>query len=239
VGAQEGVGRPIVAEEEGHRGAVLGSQLGHAALALGERRVQRVGVEGEAQVRLGVLVPAVDQGVVGQLAERGRERLVHLGRRAFEEAPAAGGEEGVAGEHVGGAGLVGHDERDGAERVPGNVQNPHLEAERLEARARGHELGRAVDALAIALVGHDGHAFDGALELGDAPHVIEVVVGRPDADEPQAFALERRQHGGRLGRVDHDGLADARALDQVGVVVTQAGNRQNTHGEGTLSVPLA
>jgi DNA repair protein RecN (Recombination protein N) len=219
VRAQEGVRRAVFAEREGHRGALGRARFGHAAAALGERGVVGVDVGGEAQVRLGVLVAAVDERVVGQGAERAGQRFVHLRRGALEEAAAAGAEERVAREHVGRARAVGDDVGDGAERVPGDVRDADAEAERLERRAVGDELGRPLDALAVALVGDDGQAGDRALEVGDAADVIVVVVRRPDADQPQAFAREGGQHGRRLGGVDHDRLAGGAALNQVSIVV--------------------
>src|SRR5712691_8436953 len=98
--AQKWVGRFFASYRRGQGRQVVAPCLSVAHLALEQRGIIRFDGLGEADVRQGVLVAAVDQRVLGQRREL-LERRVELLGRAFEYAPAPAGEQRVATEqHV-------------------------------------------------------------------------------------------------------------------------------------------
>src|SRR5882672_3229974 len=98
--AQKWVGRLFASYRRGQGRQVVAPCLSVAHLALEQRGIIRLDGLGEADVRQGVLVAAVDQRVLGQRREL-LERRVELLGRAFEYAPASAGEQRIATEqHV-------------------------------------------------------------------------------------------------------------------------------------------
>src|SRR5882762_6355178 len=98
--AQKWVGRFFASYRRGQGRQVVAPCLSVAHLALEQRGIIRFDGLGEADVRQGVLVAAVDKRVLGQRREL-LERRVELLGRAFEYAPAPAGEQRVATEqHV-------------------------------------------------------------------------------------------------------------------------------------------
>src|SRR5581483_8530350 len=95
--AKERIGGLLVGERRGQRRLARIAQTLVALLARAERAVARLDRLGEADVRQSVFVAAVDLGVVGQRGQLG-ERGEHLLGGAFEEPPAAAGEQRVAAE---------------------------------------------------------------------------------------------------------------------------------------------
>src|SRR5207302_7989567 len=95
--AQERVRRLLVGERAWHGRRAGLAQLAVARLARRERAVVGLHRLGEADVGERVLVAAIDLRVIWQRSELGK-RGVHLLGGAFEEPPAAAGEERVAAE---------------------------------------------------------------------------------------------------------------------------------------------
>ena len=58
----------------------------------------------------------------------------------------------------------------------------------------------------------------------DALDVVVVVVGDQDVGQPPLVGVQGGKDGAGLGDVDHGGLAGIGVVDQVGVIVGQAGN---------------
>jgi hypothetical protein len=75
----------------------------------------------------------------------------------------------------------------------------------------------------------DREGAEAGEELVVAAHVIPVVVGVEDGGELEAFAFEGGDNGGGLGRVDNDGLVRSFGDEEVGIVIAQAGDRQDAH----------
>jgi len=171
----------------------------------------------ELEVRLGVLVAAVDPRVVRQGVELPAKGLVHHLRGAFEQAAAAGGEERVAAEQR--PGLVedvGHIPRG----VRGDVENagrlsPHLEGVSLVDAVR-----EALYPTRVGRVAEDGHA-EVCGQLGTRHGVVGVAMSTQDLGYAGSRSLGPLDDRRRFGSIDDRGLACGLADRQVGVVVAQ------------------
>ena len=63
-------------------------------------------------------------------------------------------------------------------------------------------------------------------------NVIGVVMRQQDLRQGPAALAQGCQNGGRLGHVDHGGLAAGGVMDQEGVIVRQAGDRHKVKRHG-------
>ncbi len=61
-------------------------------------------------------------------------------------------------------------------------------------------------------------------------HVVEVVMREPELGDLHALPLGRREHGRVLRRVDDGRVVGALVDHQVGVIVVEAGDRDDAHG---------
>ena len=129
------------------------------------------------------------------------QRRVHLLRRAFEEPPAAAGEQRVATEK--GAGPIIGNVR---ARVAGNVEHRKSDAEPGNAHlvALGHGVGERRDRLVARAVDGDRIFFQ---QLRDPANVVGMVVGGKDRHELELLAREILEHRPAPRRVDHGGIA--------------------------------
>ena len=160
--------------EAGGQGGAAGRALGFApGLVRLAGGIVRLDGGRETQVRQRVLVRAADLGVVGQRGQA-LQRVVHLRRRAFEQAAAAGGEQRVAAEQQRRLGGAAFKIGDVAGGVAGHIDDLEVPAE--------HRDGVAVAQRQIRLGdGFAGRRPDRALQARtqrvDAADVIGVVVG--------------------------------------------------------------
>jgi len=156
--------------------SVLGSrrpsvlaQLPVACLARLERRVAGLDCLGEADVGERVLVPAVDLRVVGQRSEL-FQRRVHLLRRAFEQPPAAAGEQRVATEQracpIIGNVRAGMSGMSSTEEGDAELRNAHRVA-------LGYGPGERRDRLVFRPVDRNAEFLQ---QLGDSADVVGVVM---------------------------------------------------------------
>ena len=193
--AQKGIGR-LLGRDGGRDGGFAARAGGEDRLASGDHRRIVVEAEREARVGGGVLVGAIDHGLVGQ-GSRALQAAPELRRVAFEHPPAAEGEQAVADE---GDPVRGVEIGDVAKGMPADVD--HLER-RLAER---HAVTRGQDAVGGRDAGDLGRADDlgagGGLEGGVAPCVVGVPVSVEDHVQGPAgggkLALDRRG----VGRVD-------------------------------------
>lgn len=158
-------------------------------------------------------------------------RDVHHGRRAFEQATAARGEQRVAGEH-----RVFHQIGDRAGGVSRDVQRSEREARRFEGLLVLEAMGLSRDPAAVGVgrVAVHLQIVEARTQLLVAPHVVPVVVRAEDPHQREPRRLEGRDDRGGLARIDDQGAIAAVGVDQVGEVVSQAGNGRDLHrAQGT------
>ena len=216
IGAQEWVGGALFAHRSRHRRTACRAQRVDAVCAVDEGGVAGLDGEGEAGVRLGVFVAAIDPGLRRQGPEL-RQRVPHLLRRALEEPPAAESKERVAAEHR----ARGREpEGDVAAGVAGHVEDAgDLGAERVLV-AVAHLDVDAGNARAIGARPHD-RAFPLGLEREIAAGVIGVVMGVEDMRQAPAGLGERALHRFGLRGIDGGGGVRIGVVQQVDVVVPE------------------
>jgi hypothetical protein len=192
--------------------------FGHLLGARLQRRILRLDGERELHIRCRVFMAAIDARVVGQRPQL-EQRVPHHRVVAFEHPPAAdreqrvGGEQGlVAIEHVG----------DVVERVSGCLQHARCERAHLHGVALLHALVDVGDRLRL-VVRRDDAAFILLLQLGDAANVVAVMVGHQDVGQLPAFLLQRLDDGGGLRRIDRRGGLRCRIMNEIAVIVVEAG----------------
>mmetsp|Transcript_26711 Transcript_26711/g.69241 ORF Transcript_26711/g.69241 Transcript_26711/m.69241 type:complete len:278 (+) Transcript_26711:268-1101(+) len=216
VGAEKRVGGELLAQRARHRGDALLPHGLDLRRPVHERLV--VGVDGQRKpgIGLGVLVSAVNHGVLGERLDLGQRR-VHLLRRPLKQPPAAEHEQRVAREQRLG---LREEVRDVARRVAGRLQHPHRQPAKRPLVALLQARVDARDALGVAVRAHHLAAVLG-LELGIATGVVPVVVRVDDVVQVQAALLQRLVHHRELGGVHHGDLAGALLHQQPHVVVLQ------------------
>ena len=192
---------------------------------------------GETQVVRRVFVAEIDARFVGERAELLHERLEHHGGRAFEEPPATGSEERVAGED----GAV-TDVRKRTERVSGNRETAKREAHGFDRLAVVDEAVLRRDAAAIVSAPEHVDAGETAHELNVTADVVGVVVRREDRAEAETELAERALDGLRLAGVHDRARRRAFRAHEVGVVVFETGNDGDLHARrgypGSRRVPF-
>ena len=170
---------------------------------------------GKLEVALGVFVGAVHQRVGGQ-GRQALKRGVHLLGCAFEQATAAGGEQGIATQQH--ARVIKRDVPQGMARHGIHVEIPAQYADavvivQVDVPRRDLLVGRAIDLGA-------GHTFD----LLHAADMIMVMVGDQDiAEVPLGVLLEPGQYGSGIAGVDHGATVGMGVLQQPDVVVGEGG----------------
>lgn len=218
----------LISQTGGETRQTLLAQLADQPDLALDRRVVRLHRVGETQVGEGVLVGTVEKGVVGQ----GRQPLqggVHLGRGAFKQTAATGGEEGIAAKQHAVA-VIG----DVTKGVAGHVHD-------LQVQAMPTDLVAIFQPLPLMI--RHGIMF-GAIQAGvgelteqfaHATHMIFVMVGQQDGIELQPQGLEPCQHGRSLARIDNQAVIFV--SDQPDVVVVESGNCDDAiHGSVSLAV---
>ena len=162
---------------------------------------------------------------------------MHHRRSAFEEAPAPGDEERIAGEgRAIVAPLVEH-ERDRAAGVAGHVERAERQPGGGEARAVRERVGERRDPIAVALEAEHREAGAHAREIRRAADVVPVMVREQDRAEGRLLARERGLDRRGLRRVDHDGDRGVLAEHEIGVVVAETGNRNDAHRTTSVGKP--
>ena len=206
---------PFIPKARRETRQALLAQLADHPDPLLDRQVVRLDRVGETQVGEGVFMGTIKEGVIGQ----GREplqRVVHLGRGAFEQTTAAGGEEGIATEQH-------------ALTVVGDVaQGVAWHMDDVQAQAMPVDLIAILQPLAV-MVRH-GIQFraievgmgEVAQQLEHTAHMIAMVVGQQDGVELEPQGLEPFQHRRRLARIDNQAVI--LVSDQPDVVVTEGRN---------------
>ena len=163
----------------------------HFQSAANQIAIARLDGERELRIGLGIFVAAVDRGHALQGAEL-VDRLIHLRRRAFEDAATAqrkqrigGKQEIVIGE------VIGHM----AEGVAGAGEDLHRAVGQLQDVAALHRLRNAGDLVLLGL-GSDDAAAEDVLQFEVARDVILVVMRGEDVGELPAALLQLVRDGG-------------------------------------------
>ena len=179
----------------------------------------------KARVALGVFMPAAHQRV----ARQGRELHQageHLGRRAFQQPPAAQAEQRVATEQHP---AIGEIVADMAARMPGRLEHRRGRGAEIDFRPLPDLPIQLRQPMRVGLRANHRHAVarTNGVSAGD---VVAVVMGQQDHVDRAALGGDRRidggHHGVNLGRID-DGAAPAGLVaQQPSVVVLQDGDER-------------
>jgi len=162
-------------------------------------RILRFGRGGQAAVGFGGFVAEADEGVARK-PRQALERYEHLLRAAFEQAPAAEAEEGVAAEQPAAA-----MEGDVGEGMAGDLHHFQVQPERFhpEAIAFADPMRGVADAIVVRGVAGYVEALE---QRADAADMVRMVVGQQDRHRPEA-AFDCREHRRRVARIDYQGFA--------------------------------
>ena len=229
-GAQERIGRKL-GGDRGRQGRLAGgAQRRDFAGARLEHGIVGLDGQGEARVRLGVFVTAVDLGRAGQRGEL-QQRFPHHRRRRLEHPTAAEREQGVADE---GDLLLLEQIDDMAGGVAGRLDD--LGGEPADARviAFGE---RPIDAAdARRLLGRSGDAELGIAraQRRQALDVVGVVMGDQRVGERPALRLGRGDDRLPVRGVDRRRRAGVGIVHQDAVIVLQAEELTHMDGHGRL-----
>lgn len=175
--AQEGIGQLFQSNARRQGGAPLRDCLAFIMLALHQGCIAGFDHSGEADILQGVFVGAIDLGVIGQGGKFG-QRCVHLLRRAFEQAAAAAGKQGVATKQAVYS-IIG----DVAGSVAGHVKHTEcgFQAGEVDQIALAGRMGDAGNGLAARAV---NRGIEAPPQFGGATGMVCVVVGEQDGVEP-------------------------------------------------------
>lgn len=191
-----------------------------------DRLILRTDLDQKLDITLRILVPRVDLRLVRQRGQGLVERLVHFPCGALEEAAAAAGEEGVAGEDGvlwGAMRAVDDVVADAVLGVAGGVQRG--DADGFPDGEGGVVRRRAPHAVAV-LAADDGGGAEVAGDLGVAAGVVAVVVRVEDGGQGEGVRRDGGFEGGDdfggVGWVEDHALLGGLVGDQVGVVVGAA-----------------
>ena len=216
VGSQERVEQPLCGQGRGQRGLSARAKRRDRLDPPHHVAIAGLGRRGERQVREGVLVTATHQGRIRQ-GPQSIQRLQHLRRGAFEQAAAAGAEQGVAAEQQ-----AVPDVGDMAQRVSRHLQDGEGQADFRQPDGiafgddavdrRKARVGRAV---------HPGRR-KGAPQSVDATDVVAMVVGDEDGGQRRAEPVQACQD--RLGPAGIDRHRAPAVDQQPDVVVLQDGH---------------
>jgi hypothetical protein len=195
--------------------------------------VRAVDAEREPGIRQGVLMPAIEERVVGQLPELAQGGP-HVGHRAFEHAAATQGEQRVrrekellAREPVG----------DMPHRVAGGVDDLGLERPHEHATPGLDEIVHGRDAVRVGLRGNDA-AAGGRFERLDSLDVVLMVVGDEDLRQTPAPAGKGGLDGRGFRRVDGGRATGLRIVEEHAEIVGTAQEQLclGSHGSASLEV---
>jgi hypothetical protein len=192
-GAEERIGLPLLGESGRHCRQSPLPKLANRGQASGDGPALRFHGGREAKVGLGVLVGAVDSGVVGQFGQPVEGRLHHL-RRPLEDPPAAAGEEGVPAQ----AETIA-DVRQVIQGVTGDLE--HGEGDGRISH------GDAIPAADLVIHetfqrGAEDRAAEAPDQRADAADVIPVVVGHENGVRRETVPVEVFHNGPGVAGVD-------------------------------------
>lgn len=229
VPAHERIGCALILDGGGHRDGAVPALFTHALESCLKRLVLGLDRLCELEIRLRVLMPAVDVGIRGQIPQSG-EIALHRFRRALEHAPAAAGEKRIAGKQHAVAqigdmvkGVSGHCEH--FQRNAKTIRrNPVTRPERMR-QVWDVAVRRSVDREVIR---------QQPLNTG---HVITVMMSDQNGSQVQVMALECLRDRCGVAGIDDDRPRGLRLMDEPSIIIAEDGDWCNFEHRSMLPRP--